>query len=90
MEDLISRRAAIDVVMECYDNNELFEVYEDRLNNLPSAQPRTEIIQCKDCKFYKEYKYVNGKPKYLPVCGFHAIYPKPDDFCSAAERREDG
>ena len=38
MEQLISRQAAIDAVMECYDNDELFEVYEDRLNSLPSAQ----------------------------------------------------
>ena len=40
MDDLISRPAAIDCVLKCYDNNELFEVYEDRLNELPPAQPR--------------------------------------------------
>ena len=39
MSDLIDRQAAIDCVMECYDNDELFEVYEDRLNELPPAQP---------------------------------------------------
>ena len=39
MDDLISRQAAIDVVMECYDNDELFEVYEDKLRELPPAQP---------------------------------------------------
>ena len=40
MDDLISRQAAIDCVMECYDNDELFEVYEDRLNELPPIQPK--------------------------------------------------
>lgn len=37
--DCISRQAAIETVMECYDNDELFEVYEDKLRELPPAQP---------------------------------------------------
>ena len=45
MDDLISRQAAIDCVMECYDNDELFEVYEDRLNELPPIQPKKEIAK---------------------------------------------
>ena len=40
--DCISRQAAIDTVMECYDNNELFEVYEDKLRELPPAQPESD------------------------------------------------
>ena len=40
--DCISRQAAIDTVMECYDNNELFEVYEDKLRELPPAQPKSD------------------------------------------------
>lgn len=36
--DLISRQAAIDTVMECYDNDELIEVYEWKLNELPAIQ----------------------------------------------------
>ena len=38
--DLISRQAAIDAVMECYDNDELFEVYEWKLNELPPIQQK--------------------------------------------------
>jgi hypothetical protein len=38
--DCISRQAAIDAVMECYDNDELFEVYEWKLNELPAIQPK--------------------------------------------------
>ena len=37
--DTISRQAAIETVMECYDNDELFEVYEDKLRELPPSQP---------------------------------------------------
>ena len=40
--DCISRQAAIDTVMECYDNDELFEVYEDKLRELPPAQPKSD------------------------------------------------
>ena len=49
---------------------------------------RGEIIRCKDCKYWREYKYVNGKPKYLPYCGFNSTYFREDDYCSYAERRE--
>lgn len=49
--DSISRAQAIDAVMECYDNDELFEVYEDKLRALPSTQP--EIIRCMECKYYE-------------------------------------
>ena len=52
MSDLIDRQAAIDCVMECYDNDELFEVYEDRLNDLPPAQPEPIKINIED--FNKE------------------------------------
>ena len=38
--DCISRQQAIDTVMECYDNDELFEVYEWKLNELPPIQPK--------------------------------------------------
>ena len=46
MGELISRQAAIDAVMECYDNDELFEVYEWKLNELPPAhEPLTDKEQ---------------------------------------------
>ena len=51
-----------------------------------SAQP--EIIYCKDCKYWREHKYAKETKKYIPFCGFNAIYTKSDDFCSRAERRE--
>lgn len=82
MDDSISRQAAIDTVMECYDNNELFEVYEDRLNNLPSAQP--EIIRCKDCKHYEGGWYCsawNNSPGFPMVT--------EEGYCNLAERRTD-
>lgn len=40
--DAISRQAAIETVMECYDNAELFEVYEEKLRELPPAQPESD------------------------------------------------
>ena len=53
------------------------------------ARFHNEIVWCKDCKYYREYGYVNGKPKFLPKCTFNSIYVNADDFCSRAERRTD-
>ena len=39
MDDIISRQAAIDAVKEAYENDEMFDGYEYRLQELPSAQP---------------------------------------------------
>lgn len=50
---------------------------------MPSAQP---VIRCKDCRYYKTYQYVNGRPKFLPKCGFNDIYVTEEDSCSRAER----
>ena len=51
------------------------------------AEALAEIVRCKDCKYYRKYGYVNGKPKFLPKCTFNSIYVNADDFCSRAERR---
>lgn len=40
--DTISRQAAIETVMDCYDNAELFEVYEEKLRELPTTQPESD------------------------------------------------
>lgn len=48
------------------------------------------LIRCRDCKYYRKYGYVNGKPKFLPKCTFNSIYVNADDFCSRAERKSDG
>lgn len=47
--ELISREQAIDAVMECYDNDELFEAYEQKLNELPTIQPEPQEIGYDDC-----------------------------------------
>lgn len=77
MANYIDRQAAIDAVMECYDNDELFEVYEWKLNELQPIQP--DIVRCKDCKhFESEYGY----------CDYYQWNMTGCDFCSKAEKRE--
>ena len=95
--DIISRQAAIDALAkfvpyaicdestESYTNG-LTDAY-NLILQLPSAQ--TEIIRCKDCKYWREHKYAKETKKYIPFCGFNAIYTKSDDYCSRAERRTD-
>ena len=55
------------------------------LHDLPSAEP--EIVRCKDCKYWREHKYAKETKRYIPFCGFNAIYTKADDFCSKGTRR---
>lgn len=55
---------------------------------LPSAQP--EIVRCKNCKYWREHKYARETKRYIPFCGFNAIYTKADDFCSKGTRRTGG
>ena len=47
MSELISLKDAIATVKEAYENDEMFDGYEYRLNELPS----TEIIHCRECRF---------------------------------------
>ena len=84
MDDLISRQAVIDAVMECYDNDELFEVYEEKLRELPPAQPERikgrwisadaifggEPFYCSECG-ENTRDTVMGKPRwnFCPNCG---------------------
>lgn len=86
MKDLIERQA----LLEEYDRLHVGEPGRARkmIEDAPSAQ--SEIIRCKDCKFWKKYGYINGKPEFLPKCGFNQIYTSKDDFCSRAERKNNG
>ena len=61
-------------------NDELRKA-EDRIKQLPSAQP--EIIRCKDCKYNTYSK------KCLQPDSFFLV-PADDFYCGYAERRTDG
>ena len=76
--DLIQRKAAIEAMGKA-------KWAKERLEDLPSAQP--DIIRCKDCKHWREHKYAKETKRYIPFCGFSAIYTQADDYCSKAERR---
>lgn len=52
------------------------DVPDTNVEKMPYKKP--EIIHCGDCRWYEKSHY----------CG--ANYPAPDDFCSWAERRNDG
>lgn len=84
MQDLISRQAAIDAIAD-YLSKTTYTSAISFLNTgamilarVPSAQP--ELIRCKDCKWKQGSECVR----------FAEVRPFPDDFCSRAERRNDG
>lgn len=39
MDELISRQQAMDAIKEAYENDEMFDGYEHRIQELPSIQP---------------------------------------------------
>ena len=84
--DLIYRRVAIDVLKRKQDNgngdisrfyNTIIQHDIEAIEQLPPAQP--EIIHCKDCTNY------DGE-----WCFKNRHYLEDYDYCSRAERRNDG
>ena len=95
MDDLISRRVAIDAIVNrtvTVDTDAQWlsghakcelEII-DVINALPSAQP--EIIACGDCK----HRYVDGDNVRFNICELHHNKVQSDDwYCADAERRTD-
>ena len=80
MNDLISRKAAIDIVVfECGKWTGLAKEISKQLKRLPSAQP--EIIRCKDCRWFDSE--INQCDRQICAVFYD------DDFCSYAERKAD-
>ena len=94
MSDLISRQAAIDAIRKEYggirnanmDGDFLADEIEFILSKMPHAQP--EIIRCRDCKYGSPNGRYGCRVYHYQKYETHDM--EPDDFCSRAERREDG
>lgn len=88
MDDLISRES----VKEILNSNALpYHVVPyvwDAINQLPSAQ--SEIIYCGDCKYKDDGIDEDGIPFLKCLHGKSYGGTRINDFCSWAERREDG
>ena len=87
-DDLISRQAAIDALVDENIIDHMDTVYDSELHRckraivrilsqLPSAQP--EIVRCKDCI----------KRDYCRTTNIWAVPPDDDWYCGDAERRTD-
>ena len=53
----------------------------------------TEIVRCMDCKHLQKWRSEESAKKFGQIyeCARNVLNcPKPEDFCSRAERREDG
>lgn len=103
MSDLISRKAAIDVIDAVFPVDPMKSEYAQGIacgaalaktyvEQMPSAQ--TEIIRCKDCKYYVIHTLFGRSQGWCErLCDEFdrslARGTEPDDFCSRAERRTD-
>ena len=89
MDDYISRDAALTALQD----SDLFNTTERQLRairELPAADV-AEVVRCKDCKWFAD----NNGGEWYGCKMFHVVRitpadaPKPDDFCSYGERREE-
>lgn len=86
MSDLIDRQKMIDALAELQGRASTKAEFKGiskawkRIKKLPPAQP--EIIRCRECKFASGDSRICMKFDHSPIGEL--------DFCSFAERREDG
>ena len=91
MSRSINLDAAVDVVAKWFENMGLNgDICLDGLRSLPSAQP--EIIYCKECVcgHCEVWLCGNGSTDVYGYCGRTNFRVLPYDYCSRAERRENG
>lgn len=91
MSDPIERQDVLNLLDSVYQymGNWLVQYIEDGISSIPPVQP--EIIQCKDCKYWREgvaYSYCD-KLFNMGVLDVYDYMVSDDDFCSKAERREE-
>lgn len=81
-DDSISRQDAIDMVYGCEDEfgKDVILRLADYIRQLPSVQPKPDIIACGDCKHW----ICHDKR-----CGYWNHGVKPLDWCCHGERRTD-
>lgn len=105
MSDLIRRNEALSLIesmMETYwDRKQILSIVRNGIEKLPSAQ--TEIIRCKDCKYWRQQTNYAGIRLSFGFCEsdnmWRSLYGETvevdhidtdDDFyCGYAERRTD-
>ena len=82
MDDLISRRAAINIAdaLRDYISVKGYWAWMERLKKLPSAQP--EIIRCKGC----EYWYPEEDDEY-GHCRKHDFWTSGSWYCADGDKR---
>ena len=61
---------------------------EEQLKAVYERMPSIEIVRCKDCECFTEAKDVFGAK--VTYCDLWDNYTLDTDFCSYAERGEDG
>ena len=92
MTDYIKRAEALKDFEACNAENPRWT--PQRVKTLLMRQPAAdvaEVVRCKDCKWFAD----NNGGEWYGCKMFHVVRitpedaPKPDDFCSYGERREE-
>ena len=50
-----------------------------------------DLVRCKDCIYYSDGECKNGILPFSEYSDLHSVWltPKPDDYCSYGERKEE-
>ena len=77
-----------------------FDAFRQAIEMAIEALEEPKIIRCKDCKYWIPYDWmfseiwqsqnINDYPEDEIGCKYCDMSMKADDYCSRAERREDG
>lgn len=98
MKDLINRQAAIDkaimipVARIVTEDKVIWRkaVFIEDIESLPSVDA-VPVIRCKDCKHLQKWRSEESAKRFGQIyeCARNVFdCPKPEDFCSHAERKE--
>lgn len=83
MDDLISKAAALDVLVTSSN----FHTTLTRIEELPSVDA-VRVVRCRDCKYWKEYPS-DDKLGGFGICSNLGGGWDGNEFCSDGERRDD-
>jgi hypothetical protein len=91
-EDLISRKAAIELFADAHPLDYISQAYLEKIRALPSVKPK--IVRCKECKHWRSGDGAFGRCYVVHEDEEIGTYKTmmecfAEDFCSWAERREE-
>ena len=85
MDEYIKKQDVIDLIMSQPVDAHYPSWYVDLVSKIPAVDA-VPAVRCKDC----EYAVETCSSSLIRYCMFNHMPIRPDDFCSCAERKNEG